>query len=318
MQLLHHWTTRGSLSHDPTSDDDRWIWSEGVVDLAFKHTFLLHGLLALSALHKTLVDSQGNRAGLLAQADVHMSAALSTYLRLLEESAPETVVPCFLMSSVCLAYNLATAQVEEPEDPLSAILHCFRLLRGVKVVIGRHWALLRQDDIIHKLLGPVLFLDEATLPEDTKCLPLLALKPLAEELDTPQKDVCLDAINDLHETFVKTTVCSSAKQEHGIIMTWPVVIKTEFLDICNAGNHVGALIIVYWAVLIARDEQAWWLKGWLSRLIRACEELFAGRPELREWLAWPIEIYNQCPEQPATLCSTVPSPMVLTPAKGSP
>ncbi|KAG9203561.1 hypothetical protein G6514_002579 [Epicoccum nigrum] len=303
------------LFHDPTNDEDRWIWSEGVVDIALKHTFLLHGLLALSALHKTVVDLSVDRADLLAQADAHMSAALATYLRLLEEAALETLVPCFVMSSLCLAYNLATAQVEEPEDPIGAILHCFRLLRGTKVVIGQHWEQLQQNHIIHRLLGPVRSLDGIALPEDTKCLPLLALKPLAEQLSTPQKEICLEAIDDLHKIFVKTTICSSAQQENSVIMTWPAVIQTEFIDLCHTGHHVGALIVVYWAVLLIRHRPAWWLDGWLLRLIRACEELFAEAPELKTWLEWPIEISSQGSEPPATLCSTQASPMVQTPAE---
>lgn len=196
------------------------MWSEGIVDVAFQHTFLLHGVLALSALHKTLADDQGSRASLLAQADAHMSASLATYLRLLEENTAETVVPCFLLSSICFAYNLASAQVEEPEDPIGAILHCFRLLRGVKVVIGQHWVHLQKDPIVHRLLSPAQFLDDTPLPGDTECTPILDLKQLAEQLDAPQRETCLEAIENLHKTFVKTTVCVSTKQEHSAIMTW--------------------------------------------------------------------------------------------------
>lgn len=220
MQLLHHWTTRAYLFHDPLHDNENWIWSEGFVEIAFEHTFLLHGILAFSALHKTLVDSRGDRAGLLAQADVHMSAALATYVPVLERSALETAVPSFLLSSVCSAYNMATAQIEEPEDPLGAILHCFRLLRGVKVAIGQHWPQLQQSEIISRLLSPIRFLDGATLPKDTKCIPLLELKSLADQLEAPEKDVCIEAINELHETYVKVTLCSAAKQTHSVIMTW--------------------------------------------------------------------------------------------------
>ena len=222
MQLLHHWTTRVHLFHDNSSNDEKWIWSEGIIDVAFQHPFLLHGILALSALHKTLVDSQGSRASLLAQADVHMSASLATYLKLLEESAMETVVPCFLLSSVCFAYNLATAQVDEPVDPIGAILHCFHLLRGVKVVIGEHWQQLQQNDIVRRLTAPVRSMEEISLPEDTECTPLLEMKQLADQLDSPRRDTCMKAIDSLHETFVKTTLCSTKKQEHSIIMTWYV------------------------------------------------------------------------------------------------
>ncbi|KAH6638046.1 hypothetical protein C7974DRAFT_390759, partial [Boeremia exigua] len=223
MQLLHHWTTKVYLFHDASVEEDRRLWSEGVVELGFQHPFLLHGLLALAALHKTLVDPSGKRASLLAQADAHMSASLATYLRLIEESATETVVPCFILSSVFFAYNLASAQVEEPEDPFDAILHCFRLLRGVKVVIGQHWEQLQQNDIIYNLLTPVRTLEEMHLPEETTCVPLLELRQLAEQTDSPQREICLVAIEDLHKIFVKTTLCSTVREEHSIVMTWYVV-----------------------------------------------------------------------------------------------
>jgi hypothetical protein len=63
-------------------------------------------------------------------------------------------------------------------------------------------------------------MDDVPLPEDTECTPILDLKQLAEQLDAPQREVCLEAIDNLHQTFLKTTLCSSSKQEHSIIMTW--------------------------------------------------------------------------------------------------
>ena len=95
------------------------------------------------------------------------------------------------------------------------------------------------------------------------------------------------------------------------------MIQTSFIDLCHTGHHVGALIVVYWAVLLVRHKPAWWLDGWLPRLIRACEELFAEASELKTWLEWPIEISNQSCEPPATLCSTQASPMERTPAEGA-
>ncbi|KAF9699544.1 hypothetical protein EKO04_002509 [Ascochyta lentis] len=314
MQLLHHWITRVYLFHEISADDEKTIWSEDVVKIAFQHPFLLHGLLAVSALHKTPVDSQGNRASLLAQADVHMSASIATYFRLLEESALETVVPCFLLSSIYFAYNLATAQVEEPEEPINAMLHCFRLLRGVKLSIGRHWLKLQEDETVGRMLAPTRFLDQFVLPEDTECTPLLELKQLANQLGTPQKDICIEAIANLHTTFVKTTLCSTEKQGHTIIMAWSANLSTEFLDVCHAGNLVGALIIVYWAVLLGRNTAAWWLNGWPERLIHACEKLMTPTPELMKYLEWPIEMSKRRSDRLAALCSVRPSSAVLTPA----
>jgi hypothetical protein len=210
MQLLHHWTTRVYLFHDSRADD-KCVWGEGVVDVGFQHPFLLHGLLALAALHKTLFNSQGDRTSLLTQADAHMSACLPTYVKLLKESALETVVPCFILSTICFAYNIATAQVEEPADPIGTILHCFRLLQGVSIAIGAYWQQLQQDEVVSKLLATTRSVDQAPLPKDVKCTPILELERLASELDSPAREACTKAIENLHITFIKTTMCSSKK-----------------------------------------------------------------------------------------------------------
>lgn len=89
------------------------------------------------------------------------------------------------------------------------------------------------------------------------------------------------------------------------------------MDLCDSRNTVSILTIVYWAVLLARDTSAWWLASWLNRLIRASEELLAPAPELLKWLEWPKEMLDKPPSRLATLCSTRPSPMVLTPAVGT-
>jgi hypothetical protein len=314
MQLLHHWTTRAYLFHDPVADDDARIWGNGVVDVAFRHPFLLHGILAFSALHKAIVDLDGSRANLLTQADAHMSLSLDKYLGLLEKPAPETVVPCFILSSICFAYNLATAQIEEPESPIDAILHCFRLLRGVGVVIGEHWERLKTDHITRQLLAPTQQIDRLPLPTDTECSSILNLKYFAGQLDSPARELCIEAIEALHITLVKTTICSTETQEHSTIMTWQVILKphqkslfakqtgsrsallnVEFLKLCYTGNIVGSIIILYWAVLCLRVRSAWWLKGWVKRLIHACEELLAPTPELKFWLDWPIAMSKDYP-----------------------
>lgn len=95
------------------------------------------------------------------------------------------------------------------------------------------------------------------------------------------------------------------------------VLSNEFLDLCHTRNRVGVLTIVYWAVLLGRDTHAWWLRGWLLRLVRACEELFASTPELIKWLDWPIRMSKHPQDRLATLSSTRASPMVITPAAGT-
>lgn len=102
------------------------------------------------------------------------------------------------------------------------------------------------------------------------------------------------------------------------LLNRPATLSLEFLDFCDTRNPTGALIIIYWAVLLSRETYAWWLDGWLPRLIRGCEELLVSKPELVQWLAWPVEMSKRCSEDKSVnLCSTQASPTVLTPADGA-
>lgn len=104
---------------------------------------------------------------------------------------------------------------------------------------------------------------------------------------------------------------------HQLMLCRSALLSNDFLDLCHARNRVGALTIVYWAVLLDRNTHVWWLRGWLLRLVRACEELFASTPELIKRLEWPIEMSKHQPDWLVTLSSTHASPMVLTPAAGT-
>ena len=221
LRLLHHWHTAFSFLHADSLYPTQTVWSVDAIDVAFEHPFLLHGLLAVSALHKTLSSPQTNRPGLLVQAESHMASALAVYRTNLETPSLETALPMFLMASALFAYNLASAQIEEPEDPIDAVLHCFRLLRYIREVSGAHWQELSKTTIVTQLLSGVTDVHALPMAEDSsRFRPVLDLRQVAEELPAPDKEVCIEAIENLHQTFLKTELSSDDRHAVNIFMTW--------------------------------------------------------------------------------------------------
>lgn len=184
-------------------DPARWpAWQIDCVEVALDYPFLLRGLLALAALHKTVCDPQSDRQGLLLQADTHMSNALETYRKNLEEPREDTAMAMFLLAVVIVTYNLGSAQLEAPEDPIGALHHCFRLVQGVSLVIRPHETQILNSTILSKIVeqgSGTTF--QGDVPE------VLRLKKLAETKKTSAHDFYTHAIDDLHLHFLKTRQC---------------------------------------------------------------------------------------------------------------
>lgn len=201
MRLMHWWTAKAykGMNVDPA----RWpVWQFDCVDIALNFPFLLRGLLALAAIHKTAYDPQSNRQSLLLQADTHMSNALETYRKNLEQPKEETAMAMFLLSIVIVTYNLASAQLEPPEDPIGALHHCFRLTQGVGLVMRPHMAQIVNSKIMESLVEQGSSLSgEGEVPE------VLRLRKLAETKKPSAHDSCTNAIDVLHTLFIKTRQC---------------------------------------------------------------------------------------------------------------
>jgi len=221
MRLMHHFMWRVALIYRYDAEFEKIrIWSVEVVDIAFEYPFLLHGILAIAAMHKTLEDPSADRSSLLEQADAHMSRSLAVYRQYLGHPTLETSLPTFLLSSLLVCYNLSSAGVEEPEQPIDAALHCFRLLRGIKVAIGDFWARLIEHPIVIHLLSGVVRADAVEIAEGKVYNEILVLKELAMQLDSAHREVYLRTVDSLHRTYLVADTCEDPIHVHNYFMTW--------------------------------------------------------------------------------------------------
>lgn len=191
------------------------------MNIAFDHPFLLRALLATSAIHRSFEVPPADRASLLAQADAHMSTSLIAYRHNLINPTLETALSMFLFSSMIVTYNLASAQVQEPERPIDALVHCFRLLRGVKVVIGPYWEEIRKSPILSQMLDETIKMESIPIPNDGRFTEISDLNKLCKtHLNNNDFNTCVMTVMALHKTFVGIQMCEDERHEHSVFMTW--------------------------------------------------------------------------------------------------
>lgn len=298
LRLLHHWISKGFKSSRPydmyMQEDSHW--RDECTEIAFQHPPLLHGYLALAAVHKAVTVAGSDRQSLLLQAHSHISRGLAIYRRHLESPTAERAIPMFMTSTVLFTYNLGSAQLEKPEDPIDGIHHCFRLLAGIKIVVMPFWLEIKDTGIFSHVVCVADGDDTDSIDvrgKDDQTPEILALRELTGYLLNAQdRDTCLTETEQLHKASVRLRHVSPRSDEYNLILGWAAQLQEQFMHLVSAHNPVACIIITYFAALLAQARPVWWVGRWPQWLLAACEQLLATTPELLKWLEWPRKIIN--------------------------
>ncbi|XPS78433.1 hypothetical protein M3J09_010446 [Ascochyta lentis] len=298
LRLLHHWMSKCYQSLRPyeISYKEDMVWRDECTEIAFEHPFLLHGYLALSAVHKALTVPGSDRQVLLLQADSHICRGLAIYRKHLEAPIIERAIPMFMTSSVLFTYNLGSAQLEKPEDPIDGIHHCFRLLAGIKMVVMPFWLQIKDTSVFSHIVdlaeGDDLESLDARSKDDTTP-EILALKELTGCLvNTQDREACSTETDRLQTASVRLRHVSARSDEYSLILGWAAQLQDHFMNLVSAHNPVACIIVVYFAALLAQSRPVWWVGNWPQWLLTASEQLLAATPELLKWLDWPRRIIS--------------------------
>jgi hypothetical protein len=307
MRLLHHWTTKGYRALHPKLAQRSDLWQNAVIELGFEHPFVLHGMLALSAVHKASFLLPADRQTLLLQADAHISQALESMRKHLQTPSEEMAIPMFVLSSVLLTYNFGSVQ-EKPEDPIGSLHHCFMLLNGIKVVIGPHWDKIKDSPVIADMVemsspATAQILDarakDSERPEISRLMELTELV-----LDTQDKAACADSIKELHYIAVRVLFIDPDRDEYPFLFLWAARASSHFFNLLAAHNPVACIITVHFAALLAQFRTVWWVVKWPRWLLSATEQLLTATPDLMAWLDWPRSVINDSPWTAAVMPSS--------------
>ncbi len=286
--------------HTNPSESRREAWQNGFIELGFEHPFLLHGLLALSAVHKASFLQPTERECLHFQADSHITQALDTYRKHLELPTAETAIPMFILSTILLTYNFGSVQ-EQPDDPISELHHSFMLLKGIMFVIIPHWETVKNSHLFAAMTdstSPDAFAPLDVLSENDNSQEISRLSELTDRLlDSQDKDACANAINELHITWLRFRRITPDLDEYSLLFNWPARLTDRFFDLLAAHNPVACIITTHFAAMLAQGRPVWYSMKWPRWLLAASEQLLAPTPDLVKWLDWPQQVIHRTEER---------------------
>ncbi|KAI9167696.1 Sterol 3-beta-glucosyltransferase [Paramyrothecium foliicola] len=283
-ELLHHFTTVTSSSLLDDEAADR-IWRVQAPQEAFRCDFLLHGILAVAAMHlqRLRPESAAYYHRLAAQ---HHTEGISLFRPALDRLTQSTATPTFLFSSilVCMSLHLFETEDQAHADsmsPLDRIFDAFNLGRGVHDLLKSTWYWLLETPFTPLLHLRERMKDYLITLDDEEALARVEACVRAELAADAMLPEYLGALGYLREFYACRAVAAKHK---ATIVSWPVLVSEAFYEDMTRKTPLAMVILAYFGALLNELRNTWWVGKAGRRLVQACSKLVTD--DHRELVSW--------------------------------
>ncbi|EPE36475.1 hypothetical protein GLAREA_05813 [Glarea lozoyensis ATCC 20868] len=284
LELLHHMSSVTCKEFRSDGNEAREAF-DTAISYALDAPFLMHELLAISALHlSTLRPNWGqfyhNKATEL------QTHAVSLYTNQTDSGNPTSHIAAFMFSSYLGIHVLFDTLLFRPTDFtlfVERFVGYLRLHRGVKVVSTGAWSLLRETELRS-------LLSEGNHQEAVgkECDAIHSLS-LSADMSQISIEKCLEAVTHLQWVFDCSGWRDKGKGDTGegdLIFSWPVTISLEFTNLLLQNRPEALSILAHYAVLLHWRRDLWIVRDGGRFLIESIKRYLGSFWE--QWLAFPI------------------------------
>jgi Orsellinic acid/F9775 biosynthesis cluster protein D/Fungal specific transcription factor domain len=291
--LLNHYTSSTSMTL-ATDTKSRKLWQLTMPKLAYQHHFLMHGILACSALHLAYQNPAQQREYVI-KASIHQARAMPLFRSAIANVTHDNCHAVLVYSHLLVIYSFASEEQDErlllvEPTGTDVLPNWLYFLRSGCSLLCTVW---------HELeSGPV------------KALSLAWETPInvSEDFESEKRDYFLSVLftpsscaawpeetcRILHAAAIELGSAFSCTRALGETFTtwdalrvWPMRISVDYMYLLNKW-HPGALILLaHYCILLLKVEQHWYFEGRAKRLL----ETIMSRldPVWHDSIKWPMK-----------------------------
>ncbi|KUJ14208.1 uncharacterized protein LY89DRAFT_589586 [Mollisia scopiformis] len=301
LELFHFFITVTSQNLSPRSEA-RQMWQCTIPQIAFSHDFLLHGLLAFSALHLSVQRPEEKKI-MRAAAACHYDKAINTYRQAMSNVTRQNCEACFAFSTfvaifswVSLDYSADLFFIESAVEGTHAHIAWVNLLRGIipLLEVSRHW-------LIDGGLACMLITLEYELQEEAEDLVECSAKfdDLERLWDPKQSKTSLVAftqsqIKDLKESlrmlkdaYLMILYGGKDVDAVGLVLRWPIMASEVFIAMINLRQPEALIVLAHYCLLLGQVDDFWCMRGMSRRLLKSIHGVLGK--EWENWISWPLQ-----------------------------
>ncbi|KAL0932714.1 C6 zinc finger domain-containing protein [Colletotrichum truncatum] len=307
MKLVHHFTSNTAYTLSENRDFVH-LWTTTVPEIAFAHDFLLHGILAVSAIHLAHLHPE-RREEFTTISTRHQTTALGQFSPRLNDIG-ETNADAYVLHAVCI-FLLNTYSIANPHGPITSkdVAQSFILLQGIKSILTLPFAhrYIANGPLARWLyqsgMEPAVTGNYASKIDDLINL----TRSMAPSEDT---STCQSALEGLKLTFAAV---SAPTHRLGLVWRWAVSLPQSFLELMSQNHPMALVILMYYAALVhAFERKLWYLNGWGVNVASALDKTI--QEPWRGWIQWPL----RCVREGVDIRQVEPDPPSNTTPKPEP
>ena len=284
LELFHHFTT---ITYKTVASGSELpeLWRLVVPRTAFSYEYVMHELLAVSALHLSFLRPWDESYAMIAAE--HHDKALESLKTALPAESPQHATALYAASSLVALYEYACPPaVEGIKAPM-----WIPLFRGIWLIVRRHWEWVRHGELgrmlSFKLVGPGHYPGEDT--EFPSSLYALSQRDAPGQLDPEEleDDEVLQVYCHATETL-RVWWDRSWLTEYRVAAAfgWPVNIQDEFVDFIQEERPRALVLLAHHcAQMESIRDHFWWTKGRGADEIERIEGILEDK--WKHWLDWP-------------------------------
>ncbi|OJJ97238.1 hypothetical protein ASPACDRAFT_1858694 [Aspergillus aculeatus ATCC 16872] len=290
LELMVQWCTHtyATLSRNHAVE---WIWKSVIPRRAVHDPALMHGILALSALHLAFLHTHPQRKDYLDIAQWHHHKSISG-VRNIEALSEANASAAYALSNIIIIFTFALPLLSDsgggggggggggvgagqPSTPYDDLLQIFHMSRAsLKILVAVSEWVQASDLAILATAAPVgqssthtrVFTLPSFLDAALRELSLLNGRLREGNSHHPSK-VYGPVLGQLRTAFEST----SKESEDGIITAlfwWIFALPPEFLDLLGEREPFAMVILALFCALMHRLRGQWWMDNWAEKVAR--------------------------------------------------
>jgi hypothetical protein len=260
MELLIHLTIDKNITFLSLGDEAFTSPTSSSLALktGLKSPYLLHELLAISALHLASL-SPAQSDFYLSQAITLQSRALSLFNFECEAINDSNCVAVLLFSSFLGHHLLADTLAKRESDGLGAFManyiRCIEIHRGIHTIAMTAWPQLMESELEPVISASSRFTSRS--PKGSDCNYIIALVDNSEALNGEDKGACRLMIRHLQVGFDAAARETQQGYKHYMVYTWLMLASPAFVDLLSQKIPEALIILAYYSILLHLGRGMW-------------------------------------------------------------